>query len=150
MSNKEQPSHFTNSDRPDIAIIRKRCEEATAGPWHHHRDGIISDVLAPCSIERFRDDPEMRIVIAEVAKAFSNNHEDAAFIAAARSDMPALCGYVDRLEEDVRRLKALLESCEPYIHAAALPSDEEAAPDINHKIAGQLLVAVRAGTRKKE
>lgn len=85
------------SARPDIDAIRQRCDEATEGAWRHDRDGIISDVIAHL------DGVDMDIVVAEVAKAFSDNHEDAAFIAAARADVPALLDYVERLEKALQQ-----------------------------------------------
>lgn len=78
--------------RPDIAAIRKRAEAATAGPWevghgpYGWDDGII------------QAGGGQAILTNSGHGSTSASDEDAEFIAAARTDVPALCDYVERLE----------------------------------------------------
>ena len=81
--------------RPDIEAIRARLEAATEGEWapSEHHPAYVS-----CGE-------------VEIAKTF-NDHpngdtgHDAAFIAGAKQDVPALLAYVEELEGEIRRRDA--------------------------------------------
>lgn len=89
----------------DLEVIKARCEAATAGPWHHvglpwdHEGG---------NIYTGNGDPHSGRIIASVdpmglEEEFAEHHGprnhlgDADFIAAARTDVPALVAEVERL-----------------------------------------------------
>lgn len=82
----------------DLAAIEERCSAATDGPWRH--DGFQ---LVYCD------------ELGDIANATSN---DAAFIAHARSDVPALLAEVRRLQADNERLRRGMEALmriDPYV-----------------------------------
>lgn len=96
--------------RPDIDGIAKRAEAATSGPWEIEReelDGAFDDEEAarafPMTIgpidrwEHVLDSRDESVVQIEA---------DAAFIAAARADVPALLAYIRELEAERDRLRA--------------------------------------------
>ena len=73
----------------ELAAIESRANAATAGPWE----------LAGCCISKWTDagDPEMRIY-----DEGGHSQADAAFIAAAREDVPKLLAEVRRLREELK------------------------------------------------
>lgn len=82
----------------ELAAIRERAEAATPGPWTERRnDDEDNDFLY--SIDGADGQP---IVKADCG-VYPPDKEDATFIAAARSDVPALLDEVERLERDLRR-----------------------------------------------
>lgn len=83
----------------DTAAIRALADAATEGPWFDYDRGIGHEVCT---------DPEMEQPLnsgfRETFKA-----ADAAFIAAARTAVPALCDEVDRLRAVVEAVEALAD-----------------------------------------
>lgn len=79
--------------KPDLDAIRARCEAATPGPWRavaYWYDGPMSDVMSPsgepfCCVSFEKPDAALEDATAQ-------------FIAAARTDIPALLAYIDELE----------------------------------------------------
>ncbi|WP_328313148.1 hypothetical protein OG432_24715 [Streptomyces sp. NBC_00442] len=86
------------------AEIRARVEAATEGPWHveNHKP----------SLERLVED-ETGLLSVSLGYLGNNNQDDAAFIAHAREDVPALLAELDRLRVERDALKDRL-------HRAAL------------------------------
>ncbi len=84
----------------DLKAIRDRADKATEGPWFV---GVSSsDGMAPpyFSIGNFEADDHYEDTIAQI---WGGNHDyelNAAFIAHARTDIPALLDEIDRLEID--------------------------------------------------
>jgi hypothetical protein len=95
----------------NIDDILRVCEAATLGPWRTGRedmqsyDGITGEPFASV----YADDPNPKMhlgeplpyVIARVQDESENCKADARFIAASRSDVPALCQRVRELEESL-------------------------------------------------
>jgi hypothetical protein len=124
----------------DLDAIQARCDAATPGPWGHYEGDDYADVAAnyqatgrgsyTCLQQVARieadwhfDDP--RHADCEDEDAATQAHADAAFLAAARTDVPALLAEVQRLtaraaEENQRahraegRLDAALDVVEQW------------------------------------
>ena len=77
----------------ELKAIRERCEKATLGPWRWADDKLHApqEVLMEALLCNWED------AYVDVGKA------DAAFIATARSDIPALLDTVDELRRLLRR-----------------------------------------------
>lgn len=75
-----------------IAEWRRLADGATAGPWKHVGIGITTDptrhVVAKCPVEQ----------------PVNSDMRDAAFIAASRVAVPALCEEVERLRRGLREI----------------------------------------------
>lgn len=82
----------------DLAI-KARCEAATPGPWE-----LKESQVAP-TYYVFGSHSHIATMNGE-RDFYSNTKPDAAFIAAARTDIPALIAEVERLRAEVRRLQA--------------------------------------------
>lgn len=92
----------------ELADLERLCEAATPGPWRpHHDPGIDTEdpdappwpgwcVSPDLSVIGHRD---YRVICRTVRKAGENEPEDAAFIAAARTAVPALIRRVRELEQ---------------------------------------------------
>jgi hypothetical protein len=82
----------------ELAAIRTRAATATRGPWTHEwmKSTISSSEGLIAMVVTFLRYP------ASVATAQDNDH--AAFIAHARTDVPALLDEVDRLQNFIERL----------------------------------------------
>jgi hypothetical protein len=84
-------------DRPNLAGMKARCEAATPGPWEHEWDEgkPTNDVIR---WERPKPgDVSDEMEAALIATADDGPH-DTAFIAHARTDLPAVIEYAERLE----------------------------------------------------
>ena len=86
--------------RPDLDAIRARCDAATPGPWRvdgSTYDEDCNEHLAPYGLEG----PNERLIWSSGGGEYA--HPDmgtAQFIAAARTDIPALLAYIDELQEE--------------------------------------------------
>lgn len=98
------------ADKLDIAAIRARAEAATPGPWEHYEHP-----------ERESDDPHDRSDDVRLPGgtswrhnpiAVETRHHDAAFIASARTDVPALCDALEAAELEIRTLRTI-HACLP-------------------------------------
>jgi len=76
----------TTEEAPDLAAIQARADAATAGPWTHYYPG--QDCSGPCV------DPVIHDIESDTA------HADLAFIAHARTDVPALLICIRTLVEE--------------------------------------------------
>lgn len=88
--------------KPNIAEIRARAEASTSGPWtvcKDHENSVLATIR----------DPRDALIAAP------NYGRDDAFIAAARTDVPALCAEVERLE------RLLEEACDLAGSVEGLP-----------------------------
>lgn len=81
--------------KEQLQAIRERCEAATPGEWKVSVDYV------------YKIDGDREILIADCP-----NVHDAAFVAHAREDIPALLAEVERLEEENQRLRGALEKIE--------------------------------------
>ncbi len=98
----------------DLAAIEARCEAATEGPWHTglaRTEPHNTPQIAVCG-ETFRKLWEGAPAVfgepigspKQVCQQFGTD-ADAAFIAASRSDVPALLAEVRRLQADNERMR---------------------------------------------
>lgn len=101
----------------DLAAIKARVEAATPGPWEAQDDG---EIFAP-----EQDGWWPSVVRADMSTAASA--EDAAFIASAREDVPALVAEVERLRGEVAELKTSLVELQPSSAADRAERAERAA-----------------------
>ena len=86
--------------REELEAIEKREREATAGPWRPERDGGFN--FADARIVCAEADRARRATGASARPSYLalvEKMDDAAFIAAARTDIPALLAEVRRLRE---------------------------------------------------
>ncbi len=96
----------------DIKAIRERADKATKGPWGSiggyvtNRDPDGSSFSR--SIEHLDELGQPHNTAPFQAVKFAM-YDDAAFIAAARTDIPALCDEVERLREQVKELEQTLQ-----------------------------------------
>jgi hypothetical protein len=83
----------------DTKVIRARCDRATKGPWL-----IIVEALRPrVNCERVSGFDDETVCTFEVRDPPDQNAD---FIAAARTDVPALCSRVEALECALRVIRA--------------------------------------------
>lgn len=119
----------------DLKPIKKRCEAATSGPWHYWPCGEKSnDCLLGVAVGEAesggedvpppgRVDPhpyneetgefEMHKYIFDPSIAYAENHadyDDFAFMAHARTDIPALIAEVERLRKQLAEKSAAQRS----------------------------------------
>ena len=106
----------TEPNYVDVAAIRERADKATPGPWEY--DGMHNE------IQKY-DMPGFWLIISECRSAPDQEYQqdqfkhmyDANFdfIAHARTDVPALCDEVERLQAQLAAalaiLAALHETC---------------------------------------
>lgn len=83
----------------DLNAIKKRAEHATEGPWYF------------TEFDRYHISPDIEDGM-EIAEAYAEH--DAAFIAHARQDVPALIAEVERLRTQQARLIAELEKADKF------------------------------------
>lgn len=103
-----------------LAEIRERVAKATAGPWE--TTGYVEDTDVACVIDRDCD------TLAECPGAFAECDENAAFIAAARQDVPDLLAEVGRLSMDTRHLAEWCKALEELVASLfrdVIEDDEE-------------------------
>jgi hypothetical protein len=110
--------------RPDIATIRARADAAQAGPWKPRCD-YQDDLQWLCSDKDYADvyaADDKRVAAFSVRRtdveALSHCADPAdkprvaaniAFIAAARTDVPALCDRIEALEAALREIEPVLD-----------------------------------------
>ena len=75
--------------RPSLAGIEKRAASATAGPWFQGRNGRPYESTCDVYSKREPDEPDSHDIAT-----YMHSDEDAAFIAAARTAVPALTAAV--------------------------------------------------------
>ena len=97
--------------KPDLDAIRARCGAATPGPWRvdgSTYDEDCNEHLAPYGLEG----PNERLIWSSGGGEYTHpDMNTAQFIAAARTDIPALLAYIDDLERDLLHERATFESC---------------------------------------
>ena len=102
------------TDKIDRAELRRLCEAATPGPWQWVKDGCECFARGIHIHETYEDDPPI------VRLENFREEENAAFIAAARTAIPALLDALDAAEARERRLLADLASISDIAHAGGL------------------------------
>jgi hypothetical protein len=97
--------------------IEARANAATPGPWTYH-DGCGYVEVPPCGAIEFK--PGWERSVHFLARVHNNHVEgedglgfDGAFVASARTDVPALVARVRELEAERDHERALLE-CAPW------------------------------------
>lgn len=90
------------------AEIRARADAATDGPWRQTRWADQSTAGRDCIASTNGYE------IIRVARACLRD-ADAAFIAAARTDIPDLLDDIERLEAEVERLRAKVERVDALV-----------------------------------
>lgn len=90
----------------DTKAISARANEATPGPWHCDVRSFLSTKTTVADISDIEIlPPEQRDDI------LATPMRDATFIAAARTDVPALCDEVERLRKALMSIEPVLERC---------------------------------------
>ena len=88
----------------DLDAIEKRANAATPGPWRACREGACScGQVWSIPLDRIISHPAFEYDFDETSTPEIYHAPNAAFIAAAREDIPALVA-------EVRRLRALLDA----------------------------------------
>ena len=111
--------------RPDLDAIRARCDAATSGPWcvstlTYPNGTTVVESITGVSEPQWSDYGEGegewytdRLTLVETdAGHYGPTMPDAQFIAAARTDIPALLAYIDELEREIAELKARITTLE--------------------------------------
>jgi hypothetical protein len=96
----------------DLEAIRKRCEQATPGPWYRDasRKGSQHQPISPAadnahaSVEMDNGKRVASLHITAWKQGPRDARPDADFIAHARDDIPALLDWVDRARVLLRAL----------------------------------------------
>lgn len=121
--------------KPDLDALRARCEAATPGPWNvstltYPNGTTVVESITGVSEPKWSDygDGEGewftdRLTLVETdAGHYGPTMPDAEFIAAARTDIPALLAHIDTLEhtlaeerENVDTLRARVAELEAHI-----------------------------------
>jgi hypothetical protein len=94
----------------DIAAIRARADAATKEPW-----AVVDD--AGQGVVSLGDVPLREMVVAMTSQG-RVDHASMGFIAAARTDVPALCDEVDRLRAAITQALVHFGEC-------SIPAAEE-------------------------
>ena len=95
----------------DIEAAKKRCEEATPGPWwmqgrlYEDETGIAGGVYPDVGFEIDEEGGTTAIIQDGISES------DADFIAHARTDLPAAIARIEWLEKMLERAKAIIETC---------------------------------------
>ena len=86
------------------AELKRLCEAATEGPWE----------TDDCHV--FADDGRALLAYLRPIPSMQDRDANAAFIAAARTALPELLDYADRLEERMRSLEADVDMLDQDLH----------------------------------
>jgi hypothetical protein len=96
----------TNGDKPigpaDLEAIDARCKAATEGPWELLEDRLVDSAW----VNAATPDDDKPIALLDY-RSGAENKANAAFVAAARSDVPLLLRLVKSLS---RRVEELVEA----------------------------------------
>jgi hypothetical protein len=94
--------------RLDLDAIEARAEAATKGPWD-----VFEHYCGSCTVAQMRSCDKLICVNAHEhgLKPYLSDAANAVFIAAARTDVPALCAEVRRLQERVDELDVACDEC---------------------------------------
>jgi len=96
----------SNGDKPvgpaDLEAIAARCEAATAGPWD-----VLDDPLVDTAWVNAATPEDDKPIALFDYRSGPDNKVNAAFVAAARSDVPLLLDLVNSLS---RRIEELVEA----------------------------------------
>lgn len=94
--------------------IRARCEKATPGPWEEqvmfHSEEPGHSAAGPHCVPDLSNEDVDELEADELAE--EQAQADAAFIAAARSDVPWLVSEVERLRAGLMLVASIVESSE--------------------------------------
>jgi len=96
---------MTDDIQDRLAEIEARAAAATAGPWED---------------DHWHDDDEMPHTVVRIGTHLVvnlDNLDDAAFIAAARSDVPWLCSQLRESLAEAEKLRAELARVAPFLAA---------------------------------
>jgi len=135
----------------DIDAIRKLADAATDGPWWAWDRGVgyVIALGEPSDVDKYnrpaRELPEgMRTDIGR--------REDAAFIAAARTLVPALCDEIERLREQLYAQKPVVEAAQAW--AETVESDGEYATEdadrLHHAVEQYRLMDIALTTARND
>jgi hypothetical protein len=99
----------------DITAIRRRADAATSGPWigttpHDGRTKWADDFEDPMVVTADSSPGNYCAIAQEICNGPTDGQADAEFIAAARTDVPALLDLVAEQATEIERLRAGAES----------------------------------------
>lgn len=109
---------MTNPTRPNLADIEARANAATEGPW-------CTDAWEIYQGTEYQ--PGLSMWIGETCRGTSTPEQDqadAAFVAAARTDVPALLAEVRRLQAELAAVTALCDEQDMAARMFELPQPE--------------------------
>jgi hypothetical protein len=98
------------SDQLDIDAIEARANAATPGEWHpdfDHRSGGSDQITFVAKCNGKSRVMTLLFMAIPSDEEQGNSYEDVTFIAAARTDVPALCLEVRRLRKQVEELQRM-------------------------------------------
>ena len=85
--------------------LRALADAATPGPWFVQADGSVLGIFGP-KMAAYNDEPEQEWREVQIVETDGGHYpprwNDAAFMAAARSAVPALLDRVEELEAELR------------------------------------------------
>lgn len=90
---------------PDLEAIRKRAAAATPGPWTAGRPDMATIVDGIDSKWIYAGDQYCAVASGRIQGEWSEVMANAEFIAASRTDVPALCDEVKRLRAENAKLR---------------------------------------------
>jgi hypothetical protein len=96
-----------------LEAIRQRAENATPGPWEVGWGDVITKHPDCQNVSQWYGGHSNAICSLNDGEYIMNSNEDndAAFIANARTDIPALLDHIAELEAEVKRLESELTEC---------------------------------------
>lgn len=113
----------------DTRAIKARAEAATEGPWETDDHGLDDGNIAILSQQAVYATSDWNHTLARVGSRIAPRRtQDAAFIAAARTDVPALCDALDEARARIELLEAkyaeAVDIAEEAIRALDIVSQE--------------------------
>lgn len=125
------PSSPSESLSAQLAPIRARADAATPGPWRALTTGRAGgDHWQVCD-----QDQSVALIHASDGEDEERREPDAAFIAAARTDVPALLAIIDRLTDALDVAETTIEDANHEVNGLLDSMDESVIADEAERLA---------------
>ena len=101
---------MTETDAEFIDRMRALAEKATPGPWDYIQGGFVRAIKDDLAVPIFRSEApidwhkKQNLTHRVLCKAYADEANNAAFIAASRTAIPRLIGMVEERERDIDAL----------------------------------------------